>query len=389
MQILPRNRIEEEHLKALKRFGYQPTDWTFERQLSALRKKFPDWKTDGMQSLSRWSPSRFEFVELVPLYYLATTHIQTMQQMSKWALPATQFLIASDPSQKLAAYCNEHSNHVSRDDVGNVCRHIIWVNIGLINFVKVLANHFAWVLAGDKEGLIAAFDDVARTQDLEVLAVRFRDRRFPVDTEMLRGAYPQQCSEDISWFPPPFGRIEDLSPKTQTVVRILQIAMTTFVIGHEMGHIYLGHTGFHPRKLLITSQTLPFPAPFRAEIEADLVGTMSVFDGIAAEVSKSRFSIDFTWIAPLLYLSTMTGVALHYSDEKAQEWAWRLIMFSKTLVGTLQKCEFEHERIRRISLSLPTIAAATIEWMRLELAPSAPNDFSYIFLDQLRTVCGR
>jgi hypothetical protein len=116
---------------------------------------------------------------------------------------------------------------------------------------------------------------------------------------------------------------------------------------------------------------------------------MSVFDGIAAEVSKSRFSIDFTWIAPLLYLSTMTGVALHYSDEKAQEWAWRLIMFSKTLVGTLQKCEFEHERIRRISLSLPTIAAATIEWMRLELAPSAPNDFSYIFLDQLRTVCGR
>ena len=404
MQMLPRNAIEAKHLEALHRFGHAAADWTFENQLPHYRSLCHDW-TDAaelrLQKLSSWSPSRFELIELIPLYYFASENVKTMREMSTdtHGFRHVPFCVASDPSRRLTSYVEEHSSEISTESLEGSLRHVVWVNVGVVNFTKALAHHFVWTLVRDKGSLTALFDRIGQSQDaLKLVAALVEDlrrRRFQDEVfqdHIRNAAYPRHSGRTTSWIVPRFGSIHELDKDVQTLIVVLANALVTFIIGHEMGHVYLGHTGFRERTQLVTSApAAPFSEYLMCEVEADGVGLLSVWDGMANGTNGTRVPIDYTWVAPVFFLAGMLGLSMNMSNDSAQKWAWRLLLLVKGLTGSLRAAGFEPDRVRRVMSSAPAIAEAMARWIWLELSPDeeARKWPDLILFEQLASVCSQ
>jgi hypothetical protein len=251
-------------------------------------------------------------------------------------------------------------------------------------FMIILAQHFVWTLVRKYGNLDQLFDDVARTQDIAVLIELLRKRRFPDDAvskALLSAPYPPDRTVRRSRLALPFGDFGELDKDLQLVAAVFGRALTTFIVGHEMGHVYLGHIGSHPRKPVLTdSGRLPFSDLLALEIEADHFGLISVWDGLAnATEGGSSASIDYTWVVPVFFLSTMFASSMYafpkttYEEENAEKWLYRLtFLLNLGLCRPLRRLGFESARAQRVISTAPTVAAATVEWIRLELS-NAPT----------------
>jgi hypothetical protein len=76
------NSIEIRHRDAILSAGFDPAAFLFESQLASWQQR--GWYRDDeaqrfLRTLSTWSPSRFELIELLPLYYFADKNIRMMQ----------------------------------------------------------------------------------------------------------------------------------------------------------------------------------------------------------------------------------------------------------------------------------------------------------------------
>lgn len=118
---------------------------------------------------------------------------------------------------------------------------------------------------------------------------------------------------------------------------------------------------------------------------------MSVWDGMANGRDGSSVSIDYTWAAPVFFLSTMLGFAKTTSEDNAKKWAWRLLVLVKGLIKSLRATGFKPERVQRVISSAPAIAEATVEWIRLESSPDAESGKSpdLILFHEIAEVCAK
>jgi hypothetical protein len=401
MEITANNPIETRHLEALRRFGHNPDEWVFEKQLPHFRSLYKEWDNEletMIRQHSTWSPSRFELIELIPLYHFTSEYVQTMQEMSSdtLRLPNTPFSIASDPSRTITAYIEEHSSEISKEIIHGSIRHVVWMNVGLVNLLKALSHHFVWAFLKEGGDFVRFFDETTRTINLNQifrqLVSRLKDRRFPdypFGDSAMNIAYPEHLSKSTKWIIPGFGSLHELDHDLQKNISILGLGLVTFIVGHEMGHIYLGHTGFHPRKRIITGlQDAQVSQSAVSEAEADYVGLVSVWDGMANQKDGGNISIDYTWVAPVFFLSTMIGLSLPVSEENANKWTFRLFILIRGLIGNLRAAGFEQERIQRIILNTPLVAGSIVEWIWQEMTSDRSNESpGWRLFEQLTKYC--
>ena len=288
---------------------------------------------------------------LLTLSPYTTFHLWTFRQLKRCPGIRRPFPTRPLSSRRsgpyVTAYVDEHGSGITREGVDGAVPYVVWVNVGIANFTKVLAHHFAWTLVRKHGGLSQLFDAAASTQNKAILIELLRERRFKEDPEIskaLRDApYPARPTDRVSWLAPRFGNIHDLDKDILAVVAMFGRVQTTFIIGHEMGHLYLGHLGSHPRtQLLRSSSPLPFSDLFASEIEADMIGMLSIWDGYTNATEGGSASIDHTWVVPLFFLATMLGFAQATSEEEnAEKWWYRLYFLCRSLKGSLREADFE------------------------------------------------
>jgi hypothetical protein len=172
-------------------------------------------------------------------------------------------------------------------------------------------------------------------------------------------------------------------------------SFTTFVVGHEIGHVYVGHTYTQDAIPVIISEGMD--RVVKRESEADAMGLSAVWDGMAH--GEPSMSIDITWLGPVLFLSSMMGFSLlgqplHSStvDEaaiaRATFWHRRLFLLVKGLMNNLVQNAFDDERVRAVADVVPLLACAVVEWLRLSsLDEPADEPFNLIVYDDLVPLC--
>jgi hypothetical protein len=401
-----RNEIEARHLDAIARFGHESGEFTFDTQLARLRRLSTPWTDESeraMRKLDNWSPSRFELIELLPLYHGAAQAIRTMQAMSwdRWDVPDLEFVVASKPSPLAVASIDDNA-----EDVGGSLSYVVWMHVGLMNFVKAVANHCVWTLVRPRGSLEALFDDIAGADrpDLRSLVRDLLARPFDHEAHLYADplAYAQRdaISPEGSRSAPPM-RLEPFHSSDAEAHRALAFFLhgfTTFVAGHEIAHVYLGHIGSQPRIHMLEGNHGLQPGLAR-EVEADVVGLGAIWDGMRAEAGMS---IDYTWLGPVAFLSSMAGVHLigrnlddplleEAAIEPAVTWTTRLQWMVHALLDMLRGNDFEVERIRRVGTAIPPVAAAITEWLRINALPDGQPSYQlYGDLEaELREICDR
>lgn len=354
--------IEDRHREAIENAGLNPADFLFEAQLERARDSGfwgDDADVEFICRLVDWSPSRYELIELLPLYYFADKHIRVMQGMSadRFSYPAVEFSVATEPQQLVTAYASSRRSAVvdplvSGDAGGDpeispeVVEHesIVWMHAGLMNTLKVLTTHFARTFVAPAGDLPPFLNLVTGTESPR----EFLERLF-------------QSRAKLSG--PGNHALKD--------AELLLMASVTFIAGHEVGHIYLGHTGVTKPLSPFVSLGNEMPTRQADEWAADGVGLTSLWDGMG---------IDHTWIAPLLFLALNSGWAASVADtdepesmERVYDWVRRLVVLVRNLVINLFRNGFEPRRVEPILRCAPLVAGAVHEWVRLGGLTGKPN----------------
>lgn len=371
------NRIERRHHEAIVELGRNPEDLLFEAQLAGWRKAgfwLEDEEFAFIRSLGEWAPSRYELLELLPLYWAADRHIRRMQAMSvdRFPFKAAKFSIATEPLQLVAAVATSRRVFAGigapevRPDVSEP-ESTIWVHAGLVNVLKVLTAHVACTLVAPEGDLPRLFEAVSRDPDPRVVFRRL-------------------CS-----FVPTLGMFSSANPSVQVAGSLLLQSCVTFVAGHEAGHIYLGHTGANEMLNPWVSVPAGLDSEVRDEMAADMVGLISLWDGMGQEDEGARLSIDYAWLGPVLYLAFEAGRAAADSAENLDSrlgWVNRLKVLLKGLFINLGRNGFESRIVVKVFLAVPPMAGAIYEWVRLggvSRGDVAEDEFDPWFYDDMRS----
>jgi hypothetical protein len=131
-----RRSCEAKHLTKIKQLGADPGAFEFDRQLDRLRSTSAEWHDEAesyFSSLKSWSFSRYELVDLIPLFHEAHVHIDVAQRMSRdeMQLPELRFAILSDPASTVRAYASEPRKKMGETVGGVAGGSLIWFCVGL------------------------------------------------------------------------------------------------------------------------------------------------------------------------------------------------------------------------------------------------------------------
>jgi hypothetical protein len=386
----PLNSIEIRHRDAILAAGLDPADFLFDAQLSTLTRDGGLTKGDAkaIHDLRGWASSRYEPVELLPLYYAASENIRTMQQVSDNRVPFedVNFVVTTDPGQLVPATVDSTRFATDAVDHPQVTRRtdepesIVWINTGSVNVLKNLATHFGHTL-------IAPYGNLA--EFLSVMA----EGVDPLDLVARLGNVDCLPQDPINTV-----RIDWPLAEART---ILIYGFVTFLAGHEAGHIYLGHTGISPRATFL--RDVPsWISPRRAdEIDADIVGLISVWDGMKKNYGPS---IDSTWLAPVLFLAARAGLAgadagaaVDPSSAQAVDdfaaWIDRLRYLVSSIAVNLRGNGFEARQIRSILRSVPPLAGAVYAWLQADGMRTRSvldrDQFDWFVYDLLKEDCSK
>lgn len=365
----PLNDVERRHSDAIRAVGNDPADWLIESQLATWEQNH-GWPLTSEQAaearrLSGEAASRFELAECLELYSLAAAHIRTMQAMSfdRQDFRSAQFDIATDPGSLLHPYVQaEWHAGVPVDDRESAHSSVIWMPVNTLQVfgsVVGVISHRLMRRFGDLPTMLAAFaQGLTWDESLEVLR---RDRL--------------QLKPDV--IAPTIGRTKvflpnspDLPPNLRDSIAegaaALRIMVTTFVAGHEAGHLYLGHFG--DRVLIEPISGGDIPPSLRREMAADTVGIGAVWDGLE---SNGLGSIDYTWPGPIIALAASAGIAAAHPQTDADtandtwaDWVYRLCLAVRVLGRWLIDNGFGLSRSRPILVGAAPLAACVYEYVR-------------------------
>ncbi|WP_396908096.1 hypothetical protein [Mycolicibacterium sp.] len=361
----PLNDIEQLHHGAIVAAGNDPDDWLIDAQIRTweLRHGYP--LTSGeeveLRRLSLEAASRYERSEYLQFYSLAATYVATMQEMSfdRQDFQPAPFRVATQPGSYIEPWVAWHAR--TDDDSGQPPPDpIIWVPAGaLIIFANVIE-----VFTGR---IVRAFDDlpalikaVGEQSWAETLAALRAGPRRPA------GYVPTRQGRCAVHFPPPIDR-RSLLPHVARIDDGIKAAVTTFVIGHEAGHLHLGHFGDRRRFDPFVGGE-PIDPGLRRETGSDTVGVCTVWDGMSAH---GHGSIDATWIGPVLALATSAGLAAaypiadqHTTNDTWHDWVYRLSTCVRGLGAWMFGNGFSYARTCAVLGAAVPLAAAVYEYMR-------------------------
>jgi hypothetical protein len=182
--------------------------------------------------------------------------------------------------------------------------------------------------------------------------------------------------------PKKFGYVVTNAPPGSMAATLLQ-ALVSFVIGHEAGHIFLGHVGDQDKRTVISPETMA-PRGVKAEdvteLEADLIGLLVLWDGMRHGNLFST-SIEYTCIAPFLFMSVMAGYCYYklQDERKTTLWQQRSLSLLERAIWQMRHLGFERRRIDILARSVPVLMAASTSWVATSIGIDARDHVPPLF----------
>lgn len=354
--------IEERHRRDIEDAGRSPDSLTLEAQLATwerrLGSRLSESDVERVRELSAVAPSRYEIVDYLDVYEKARLNVVTMQEMSadRQRFAPADLVVATD----LAGLGDPRVETVwpAVHDASAETDSVIWIPLMAVKQMGVVANVFGRRLvtpAGHPATLIDALAySLSWTEVLDVLR---------------RGQQPTGLVDDAT-ASHPRSRIEvdfvDMAEDARAAVSLVELALATFMVGHEAGHIYYRHTGVSPLPGIFTGPP-PVPQSWVDEASADAVGIAATWDGMN---SNQEVSIDESWLGPILSLAYHAGreaaqsPEAHQNRPAVQAWLFRLRTALGVLGQWLRGNGFEAPRAARILAAATSLAAGFYEYVR-------------------------
>lgn len=365
------NSVEQKHRDAILAAGNNPTDWLIGSQIASWDERH-GWSLGAAEAaelrrLSKGASSRYEIAEMLQLYSIAESSIQLMQSTSqdRQDFRPAHFRIATEPGALLHAKTVQHEWHVrqkeDRLEEAKSTESTVWIPATILNIfggiAGVVVKRLIFAAGGFDELICALASTMTWDMAYELLAEGSR-----LDFTGFRPA-PEGRSAiyvpnglDVPDTESPLGRIDFLT----------KVAITTFVAGHEAGHLYLGH--FFDRAVIELIRGGDLSVVLKEEIGADMVGIAAVWDGLS---STASMSIDYSWIGPILALAVSAGLAAAHPgtdagtrDDTCDSWIVRLEYCLIVLARWLRGNAFEPVRVERILGAATPLSVAVYEYMR-------------------------
>jgi hypothetical protein len=378
-----RRSCEAKHLTKIKQLGADPGAFEFDRQLDRLRSTSAEWHDEAesyFSSLKSWSFSRYELVDLIPLFHEAHVHIDVAQRMSRdeMQLPELRFAILSDPASTVRAYASEPRKKMGETVGGVAGGSLIWFCVGLKNYFDYLARSFTKAVHQEGRPFDGLYELVSSHGAYSALALYDKLSCYadPPDEDAglvtFHGSLYKSGALDVA---------QGTSEHTEYAT-LLQ-ALVSFVIGHEAGHIFLGHVGDQDKRTVISPETMA-PRGVKAEdvteLEADLIGLLVLWDGMRHGNLFST-SIEYTCIAPFLFMSVMAGYCYYklQDERKTTLWQQRSLSLLERAIWQMRHLGFERRRIDILARSVPVLMAASTSWVATSIGIDARDHVPPLF----------
>ncbi|WP_155807460.1 hypothetical protein [Brevibacterium sp. VCM10] len=381
------NTIEKWQYQKILENGAIPDDFLIESQLERWNethhRKLQDDEKQFILRLSESCPSRYELANLLHKYHLASNSVRAMQKQSSDTMGYldAKFVVATGfdgttprtviGDTSITTSPTNHAVSCSQDPEQEKARPsqisrsaIVWIPSGASQLIAMTANLISARLIvpifGDFRVLTRAIAEYFTLTDLLAL---FQVKDFTVEVGP---------DSDASGRKMILVNTTPLSEGPETdCLDILEIAMLSFEIGHEVGHIFHGH--FYERPWIDAHCFRSNPADSldyltKVEINADTAGLNTIWDGLKA---TTGVPIDISWLGAILPLAAHAGMAALCSSESDDarttynNWLQRLHYSLKSMYQTLHGTRTEPWRSIPIIKAAPLLAAALYEFYRV------------------------
>lgn len=351
MTFEPRNPIEEYQAEALLEKGIDPEEWTFERQ----RRNWPyEWSSEVLSEIRRnyqEGPSRLELIEAVGTYRVVADGIR--RAATAEGNEVRRFAIATDPKGP-----TRHDTFWWQDleDPPEPFDHVLWINLGFWNMLKIITHQVTWALARPAGGTLMKLSEaLGQFDDPTELALRLYRNRRPIVTG---SANPTRWRHNTIWYGssyPPYGQFPPERADLNEANAVLLASALAWTVGHEYGHA-LAHAARANERGVQAEQAADrwgITAVWKGlEIFADPIqgfrmswqGATAALGAVAASLMTEAPSPDATQVEDAYH--RLTGFITALLEETARHW---------------EICE-----VKAIGKCAAVLAAAIVQWLLWE-----------------------
>jgi hypothetical protein len=347
------DHVENLHKAAIQASGGSESNYCFDSQLGRLQASYgAAWNqalSEFYSNLKGWPCSRYELVREAGTLSVAVARLECARNLSArgFGRDDPPYVVFTDPSQSVEAYVRQ--NLLRRGCVDGYSR--IGIPLGILNLANVLANAYCHT-QGDRIPTLDELRDRGRSEDTALgmlntmlawfdqrslkspfeAAWRFVDRFY--GTKEFVGYYLGMPEGDPA-------RYLTCSQEQHLNCETIYESIVTFVLGHELGHTWLGHTGSVARKRVEDDYGFEYvSATAGRECEADIVGLVATIDGMAfCDGQTYRCSIEYSCVGPVLFCAAMLALSAVYlrDDDITRLWNDRLLQLVFRVRRELQR----------------------------------------------------
>lgn len=364
------NTVEQRHADHLTAIDVNPADFLIEAQIKRWKSQYNTSLTEEaetlLRKLSSQAASRFELADRLELYDRIGTNIRTMQSMShdRQVFAEAQFVVATEPKGLVPSVVTHNNSSLwpaeeDSDSPQNDDESVIWIPQNTTILVNNLVNLVAARLVPQFGSLLNLITALTSYLTWEHALDLLRPWELPLEGPLAPAEPGRRSLLFVPMIVPP--------GQAELEERLLQLAILTFVAGHEAGHIYHGHTDLWPQTSIFRSVPDSVPRLCVDEVSADAAGIAAVWDGIK---KNHEISIDISWVGPILSLAHEAGITAAYppedteKEEEYHRWLLRLEYALRAIATNLHGNDFEKLRsIQIVGAALP-LAVAVYEYYR-------------------------
>jgi len=346
---------ENSHLDAIQKLGKDPLEFEFAVQIAQLEKSEGGWKEDRRalyHSFEDFFPSRYEIVRFMLPYYFSLKHIDVARAMSQDRRPLLplRYAIVTNPIRRLRAQAGDNL-------INDTC--LIQIDLGLVRFCEYLARSMAISIRS-----LSALRDISKlhsqSDPLSLYDRLCRYIEIPSDSS-------GQTIYSADFIETDLLNLQAGSEAHIAFGALMQM-MITFIVGHEAGHYQLGHVGnvalsdINPYDAFL--RQFPIDPKYKIEHEADLIGILVLWDGMKND-GAFRNSIDFSALAPIIYMSSMFGYN-HYvvqDSVAATLWDSRINIYIIKILTDMYNLKYENDRIVKLAQNISVLISSVTCWM--------------------------
>jgi len=379
------NLVEEIHQKEINSKNIPPEYFHFESQLK--RKDFfqmpKNAETENyFKSLKDYAVSKYELVDFLVFYYQASQAVEKAIEMSfdTYEFNSLDFnlRIATDTRNKESKAFVAYKEK-SKLKTGSNSYDLVWCSVALMNTIDSLIKFFIYSTCKTDDYYQDLFD-IAQLQDKKSI-VNVIER---LCQQSLINSFTEQGEIICTGFP----FTSELAKHCGIYIDQLKTALTTFIVGHECGHLLLGHSKSFDDKVVIHKYPGKLTPQLKQEMESDIIGLTLMWDGCANVPNK--LPIDISYMLPFLVLAYFIArIEINKNMQLVDAYMERWFSLTFSIINNLEQANFERYRIDRIKQGIPLWTYILYQWIVSDydrFTGKKETELNITFLDDLMKV---